>query len=126
MNLFQNINKKSLSIAATVVAVLVGGVGVSYALSALPDSKNDSPTTTVVVAPAHDVMNPSDSTEVPTVAPTVVPTVATLSSSTTAGGTTTTTSVGAPPAASIGGSVGGGGDDDEDGEHEGGDNGDDD
>ncbi|MEI7506142.1 MAG: hypothetical protein WCK23_04925, partial [Actinomycetes bacterium] len=87
MSLFQNINKKSLTIAATVVAVLVGGVGVSYALSALPSSKNDSPTTTVVVVPPQDVMNPNG----PTVASTFAPNVAAPGSSMIAGTTTTTT-----------------------------------
>ena len=67
MSLFQNINKKSLTMTATVVAVLVGGVGVAYALSALPGSINDSPTTTVVVAPPQDVMNPNDPTVTTTV-----------------------------------------------------------
>ena len=115
MSLLQNLNKKSVTIAATALAVLVGGVGVAFALSALPSSKNDSPTTTVVGIPPQDLTNPNNSTVVSTVAPNV----ATPASSTIAGNPMTTTSIGAPSAASIGGSVAVGGDDYEDGEDEG-------
>ena len=123
MSLLQNFNKKSLTIAATVFAVLVGGVGVSFALSALPDSTNDSPTPTMIAGvPTQDLTDAADST-VAVVVPdsTSTDSTATGSASTSTSSMNTsamTTSVGAPPAASIGSGVGGYDDDDDDDDHE--------
>ena len=132
MSLLQNFNKRSLTIAATVIAVLTGGVGVSFALSALPGSTNDNPTTTMIDGvPTQDSALAADST-VAVVAP-----GSTATSSTSTGSTSTSTSsmnasamttpVGAPPAASIGG-IGGDDDDgdDDDGDDDDGDDDDDD
>lgn len=59
MSLLQNINKKTLTVAATAVAVLVGGVGVSFALTALPNSKNESPVTTLLDGTASEASTSS-------------------------------------------------------------------
>ena len=139
MSLLQNLNKKSMTIAATVVAVLVGGVGVSFALSALPDFSNDNPaTTTIAGGPTSTLANVADSA-VSGVVPGSTATSSTMTgsgatipvttSSTSMSATPMTTTVGAPPAASIGGGVGGDDDDDGDDDHdeeEGDDDGDDD
>ena len=132
MSLLQNFNKRSLTIAATVIAVLTGGVGVSFALSALPGSTNDNPTTTMIDGvPTQDSALAADST-VAVVAPGSTATSSTSTGSTSTGSTSTSTSsmnasamttpVGAPPAASIGG-IGG---DDDDGDDDDGDDDDDD
>ena len=132
MSLLQNFNKRSLTIAATVIAVLTGGVGVSIALSALPGSTNDNPTTTMIDGvPTQDSALAADST-VAVVAPGSTATSSTSTGSTSTGSTSTSTSsmnasamttpVGAPPAASIGG-IGG---DDDDGDDDDGDDDDDD
>ena len=132
MSLLQNFNKRSLTIAATVIAVLTGGVGVSFALSALPGSTNDNPTTTMIDGvPTQDSALAADST-VAVVAPGSTATSSTSTGSTSTGSTSTSTSsmnasamttpVGAPPAASIGGIGGddddGDDDDDDDDDHE--------
>ena len=135
MSLLQNFNKRSLTIAATVIAVLTGGVGVSFALSALPGSTNDNPTTTMIDGvPTQDSALAADST-VAVVAPGSTATSSTSTGSTSTGSTSTSTSsmnasamttpVGAPPAASIGG-IGGDGDDDDGDDDDGDDDGDDD
>ena len=105
MSLLQNINKKTLMIVITVIAVLVGGIGVSFALSALPDPKNDGPTPTIpVVVPVQDSIITTDTTVAANPA-----------------------TIGEPPAASISGGIGGDDDDDDDhDEDEGDDDGDDD
>ena len=59
MSLLQNINKKTSTVAATAVAVLVGGVGVSFALTALPNSKNESPVTTLLDGTANETSTSS-------------------------------------------------------------------
>ena len=123
MSLLQNFNKRSLTIAATVIAVLAGGVGVSFALSALPDSTNDNPTTTIIAGvPTQDLALAADST-VAVVAPGSTATSSTSTSTSSVNASAMTTPVGAPPAASIGGI---GGDDDDGDDDDGDDDGDDD
>lgn len=126
MSLLQNLNKKSMTIAATVVAVLVGGVGVSFALSALPDLSNDNPATTTIAGVPTSVLADVADSAVSVVVPgstaassTMTGSGATIpvtTSSTSMSATPMTTTVGAPPAASIGGGVGG--DDDGDDDHD--------
>jgi hypothetical protein len=116
MSLFQNLNKKSMTIAATVLSVLVGGVGVSFALSVLPDESKESPTTTIIAGvPTQDLALAADST-VAVVAPGSTATSSTSTSTSSVNASAMTTPVGAPPAASIGG-IGGDDDDGED-DHE--------
>jgi hypothetical protein len=143
MSLLQNLNKKSMTIAATVVAVLVGGVGVSFALSAIPDFSNDNPaTTTIAGVPTSVVANVADSA-VSVVVPGSTAASSRMTGSTSTGSTSTdstisgsgatipgttssssisatpmTSTVGAPPAVSIGGGVGGDDDDDGDDDHD--------
>ena len=128
MSLLQNFNKRSLTIAATVLAVLVGGVGVSFALSALPDLSNDNAATTTIAGVTTSVLANVDDSTVSVVVPGSTATSSTMTglgatipettSSTSIGATPMTTTVGAPPAASIGGGVGGDDDDDDEGDED--------
>lgn len=101
MAIHQMLNQKSLTLAGTVVAVLIGGVGVSIALSS-PTAKNNEdpiPVTTTALGPEVTIGN--------------LPIVTELDPSTDSlpGASTTTTSV-AQPASGISGNIA----DDEDGD----------
>ena len=119
MSLLPNINKKTLAIATTAAVVLFGGVGVSLALSAIPSSKNESPTTTVMRGETNNANGGNeaasqDLTNVPdtTLATNATTVVADVNSS-------TTNSADVPPAASINGAGGMSGDDGDEDHHEG-------
>lgn len=102
MAIHQMLNQKSLTLAGTVVAVLIGGVGVSLALSS-PTAKNNEdpiPVSTTALGPEVTIENLPIVTE-PDPSTDSVP-----------GASTTTTSV-AQPASGISGNIADDEDDDE-------------